>query len=342
VIDGTAANTTYTGDPTGATLQDTPQQAIITNDGHVTMWTEANGLGDHGWLNLKYMPGAYRGTTAMPIMTATQWLNYGPSQTSIQTHATCQNLPALNTDANVLAVQELFAPMALGDPFWNYIPWQKTSVVGGVGGDADPTKWINVVKTATNGEMGAPPGGVDLNTLTSIADFRNACEAMAGVYVPADTQSANLPAQDQIDSAVAAAVTPLNAQIVTLTAEKAQLEADLEAAENERDALINRPLDVVLASSKNKGKVVLMVTGPLNQGTSLKLQISEADRKKLKLPSRIIAAQTRQFGTKGAAIVSLVPGSKAAKAIAKRAVATKFTVLATSGALTDSAKGSIS
>ncbi len=74
---------------------------------------------------------------------------------------------------------------------------------------------------------------------------------------------------------IADAVAPLNAQIATLTsdnatltAEKAQLEADLEAAENERDALINRPLDVVLRQSKNKGKVVLMVTGLLNTSDS--------------------------------------------------------------------------
>ncbi len=235
----------------------------------------------------------------------------------------------------------------VGDPFWNYVPWQKTSVTGGIGGDEDPTKWINVVKTATNGLMGAPAGGVDLNTLTTVAEFRAACEGIAGVYVPSDTQGGS-QASAQIAAAVTAATTPLNAQIATLTAanatltaEKAQLEADLEAAENERDALINRPLDVTLASSKNRGKVVLMVTGPLNQSTNLKLQISEADRKKLKLPSRIIAAQTRAFGTKGAVIVTLTPGSLASKAIAKRAVATNVTILATSGVLTDSVNATI-
>jgi hypothetical protein len=343
VINGTATNTTYAGDPTGATLQDTPQQAVIVNDGNVTMWTEANGLTDHGWLNLKFAPGGFRAS-----MTGLQWLNYVNIQSGIQTHATCQNVPVLNTDANAQAVQEFFGSNMQGDPFWNYVPWQKTSVPGGIGGDADPAKWINVVKTATNGLMGAPAGGVDLNTLNTVAEFRSACEAMAGVYVPADTQGGT-QASAQIAAAVTAATTPLNAQITTLTdqvnaltAEKAQLETDLEQAENERDALLNRPLDVVLSSSKSKGKVVVMVTGPFSASTSLKLQISEADRKKLKLPSRTIATATRGFGSKGAAIATLTPGSKAAKAIAKRAVATKITVLATSGVLTDSAKGSIS
>ena len=350
VTDGSCANTTYTTDSTGATLQNTPQQAVIANDGNVTMWTEANGLTDHGWLNLKFAPGGFRAP-----MTGLEWLNYVNIQSGIQTHATCQNVPALNTDANAQAVQEFFGTNMQGDPFWNYVPWQKTSVPGGIGGDADPAKWINVVKTATNGVMGAPAGGVDLNTLNTVADFRAACEAMAGVYVPADTQGGT-QASAQIAAAVTAATTPLNAQIATLTgqvntltgqvdtltAEKAQLEADLEQAENERDALLNRPLDVVLSSSKSKGKVVVMVSGPFSASTSLKLQISEADRKKLKLPSRTIASATRGFGSKGAAIATLTPGSKAAKAIAKRAVATKITVLATSGVLTDSAKGSIS
>ncbi len=84
-----------------------------------------------------------------------------------------------------------------------------------------------------------------------------------------------------------------------------------------------------------------MVSGRFNSSTSVKLQISEADRKKLKLASRTIASATRGFGSKGAVIVTLTPGSKAAKAIAKRSAATKITVVATSGASTDSASGSI-
>ncbi len=88
LTDGNCANTTHATDSTGATLQDTPQQAVITNDGNVTMWTEANGLTDHGWLNLKFAPGGFRAS-----MTGLEWLNYGNIQSGIQTHATCQNVP---------------------------------------------------------------------------------------------------------------------------------------------------------------------------------------------------------------------------------------------------------
>ncbi len=204
VTDGSCANTTYTTDPTGATLQDTPQQALIANDGYATLWTESNGLTDHGWLNLKFAPGGFRAP-----MTGLEWITYGNIQTGIQTHATCQNVPALNTNANAQAVQHNFGVNAAGDPFWNYVPWQKTIVP--VGGE-DPTKWTDVVKTATNGVMGAPAGGVDFATLTSVADFRTACENMAGIYVPADTQGGN-----QASAMIADAVAPLNTQITTLT-----------------------------------------------------------------------------------------------------------------------------
>jgi hypothetical protein len=332
VSDGSSTNTTYATDPTGATLQNTPQQAVIVNDGYATMWTESNGLADHGWLNLKFAPGGFRAP-----MTGLQWLNYTNIQTGIQTHATCQNVPALNTDANALAVQEFFGQNAVGDPFWNYIPWQKTGVPNGVGGDDDPDKWIAVVQAAT---------GVDLNALNTVADFRSVCESLnagQGVYVPADTQGGN-----QASAMIANAVAPLNTQIATLTAanlalttERDELQADLADAVSERDALLNRPLNITLAASNQKGKVVLMVTGLHNGSVSLKLQISEADRKKLKLPSRTIATATRGLGAQGAFIATLKPGSKAAKAIAARASATKVTVLATSGALTDSVQGSI-
>ena len=116
-------------------------------------------------------------------------------------------------------------------------------------------KWIAVVQTAV---------GVNLNNLGTVAEFRAACEGLnggQGVYVPADTQGGT-QASAQISAAVTAATTPLNSQIAslniqvsdlttevsTLTAQKAQLELDLEQAENERDALLNRPLNVTLAA----------------------------------------------------------------------------------------------
>ena len=158
-----------------------------------TMWTESNGLADHGWLNLKFMPGGYRAP-----MTASQWITYGPAQTSIQTHATCQNVPALNTDANALAVQATSASDGAGDPFWNYVPWQKTTVP--VGATTRPSgsrtckqrsAWIQLVWTPS------PPGGVEScdgqgATCPPTSGRRlRPQRSRTGIYVPADTQGGN-------------------------------------------------------------------------------------------------------------------------------------------------------
>jgi hypothetical protein len=349
VQNGSSTNTTYTTDPTGATLMDTPPQAVLTNDGYPTMWTEANGLTDHGWLNLKFAPGSWRAP-----MTGLEWLTFSGTQTGFQTHATCQNVSALNTNANILAVQGFFGQNMVGDPFWNYIPWQKTKVP--VGGDDDPQKWIDVVKTATDGLMGAPAGGVDLSTYSTVAEFRTACENIGGVYVPADTQGGNV-ASAAIADAVAplnAQITTLNGQVTTLTAEKADLqtqldnvtaqrdalEQDLADSEAARQALINRPLNVVLQSKKQSGKVVVLVTGPLGQQTTVQLRFTAAAAKKLKVAA-LTASVTRQFGQTGAVLVTLTPTKAALRALARQGGAVGITVRATSNALQKTVSGSI-
>ena len=53
-------------------------------------------------------------------MTESQWLNWPMAQTGIQSHATCQGVVALNTEANILEVQSNET-----DPFWNYVPFQR-------------------------------------------------------------------------------------------------------------------------------------------------------------------------------------------------------------------------
>jgi hypothetical protein len=321
---GGGANITYTSDPTGATMP-LQSQAVIANDGFVSQWTESNGMADHGWLNLRFAPGAYRAP-----MTSSQWLNYGPAQTGIQTHATCQNVPALNTEANVLAVQNFFGQNAVGDPFWNYVPWQKTS--SGLGDD-DPDKWMDVVQTAT---------GVDLSTLNTVAEFRAACEALnggTGVYVPADTQGGN-PASAAITEAVEAAIAPLNDQITALTAERDQLQADLDASEAARLALVNRPLKVTLQARRSSGRVVAMVTGPLNRNVKVSLRIAADDAHRLGV-AVLTDSVTRPFGTTGAVLVTLTPSAGARRALAREGGAIDVTVRAVSGALTASKAGKL-
>ncbi len=105
------------------------------------------------------MPGGYRRPAAPGIpMTESQWLNWPMAQTGIQSHATCQGVAALNTEANILAVQSNDT-----DPFWNYVPLQKTS--SGLGDE--PEQWIPVV---LSGDRREP------HELGTAAEFRTACE----------------------------------------------------------------------------------------------------------------------------------------------------------------------
>ena len=334
---------TYTTDPSGASMP-TVTRAIISNDGYVTQWTEANGLTSDGWLNLTQMPGAYRAP-----MNSSQWINYGPAQTGIQTHATCQNVPALNTEANRLAVQPFAGQNPVGDPFWNYVPWQKTS--SGLG-DV-PTEWIPVVQSAV---------GVNLNSLDTVSQFRTACEALnggQGVYVPADTQGGN-QASAAIADAVAAAVAPLNAQIATLNgqvttltgerdaalsqvaglmAEKQGLQNALAAAQATNQALVNRPLEVTRQSRRFSGRAIAMVTGRAGDTVTVTLRLANA--RSLGLSSPVIATVRRTIGSQGATLVTLNPNRAAARALNQRRRPVAVTIRAVSGTATDSVSATL-
>jgi hypothetical protein len=263
---------------------------VIPNDGYVMTFVESNGLAENGWLNLRHMPGAYRAP-----MTEPEWLNWPLAQTGIQSHATCQGAPGLNTEANILAVQTNET-----DPFWNYVPWQNTSARLG----DEPEQWIPVVLAAV---------GVDLSTLTTVDEFRTACEGVDGVYVPADSPA--FPA----NNAIADAVEPLNEQI---------------------DQLTNRPLDVDLQARNQRNKVVAMVSGPLDQQVTVRLRISQTLADLLRIP-RTLDTATRQFGAKGAALVTLVPSANAANRLSRLDRSVDVVVVAASAGLQESAEGGL-
>jgi len=192
----------------GACLTTTQTQYAVANDGYAMGFKEDNGISgetaEHtgGLLNFKMMPSTYRAG-----MTAEQKRTYAPAQTGVQPHATCSHVPALASGPNILAWQQ----RSDNDPFYNYIPWQKTTA--GLGDD--PAKWIPVVKEAT---------GVDLSALSTEAEFKAACEALnggTGVYHKADTSSNIVSAQTA--AAAKEAVAPFEAQVATLSGEKTTL-----------------------------------------------------------------------------------------------------------------------
>jgi len=243
---------TYGGDPTGAGLSTTTQY-VVANDGYAVGFTETAGSGTvGGMLNYKTMPTAYR-----KDMTPDQKRTYGPAQTLLQPHARCEGVPELDPNtaaggANILAWQLLPGTTVssggtpVPDPYFNYIPWQKTGVtVSGAPAGAntnvlgeDPSFWIPVVKSATATLAGAPAGGVDLAALSTAQDFIDACTAIGGTYRKADAASSI--ANSLITGAVApvqAQVTSLQGQLTTAQDEASALHAQLTTLQGDNDTL---------------------------------------------------------------------------------------------------------
>jgi hypothetical protein len=232
---------TFLTDALGATMA-TQRQYVVANDGYAQGYRETNGVAGGGLLNLKMLPGAFRAP-----MTPEQKISYRVAHTGLQVHATCAGVPALEDPTNIWSAEK----RADNDPFFGYIPWQKTSA--GLGDD--PAAWIGVVQTLT---------GVDLSALSGVDEFKAACASIGGAYHPADLSSA------VASSMVADAVTPLKAQIAQLTTERdaavaARDEADAARRAAEADAAALRagvaggtaPLEARVAALTSERDVAL-------------------------------------------------------------------------------------
>jgi hypothetical protein len=302
--------------PTTACLTSAVQYAVA-NDGWAKSFTEDNGVGGvqgdgtAGMLNYKAMPSSWRGN-----MTAEEKRTFNGAQTDLQAHATCADSALLNTPGNVRAWQDS------DDPFFNYIPWQKTSA--GLGDE--PSHWIGVVKAAT---------GVDLATLNTEADFQAACEGapVSGAYHKADTGAS-------ITSALETAVAdPLKSQIASLQTQVGTLTAAKAAAEAAQAALVNRPLTLELAA-KTFSTPVAMVTGAAGTKVTITIELTSTAAKRLKL-SRTLKTKTVTLGAQGAALINAPLSRKAAKALKKHKKAVKVTVEAAGGGTSVSAPASV-
>ena len=313
---------TYDDDPTGANLGSRVQYAIA-NDGYARGFTEDNGLtgvqadGTAGMLDYKQMPGTWR-----EPMDAEEKRTYTGAQTGVQGHATCTGSTLLNTPANIRGWQG-------ADPFFNYIPWQKTSASLG----DDPTEWMPLVKTVT---------GVDLSTLSSEADFEAACESapVSGTYHKADTPASITTAM------LADAVGPLQSQVSQLTNQVTALQAGKAAsdtaaatAEAGRLALLNRPLTLTL-SARRFDQPVAMVTGASGTPVTVTVRLSSAVAKRLKI-SRTVATKKATLDAQGAELLTLTPSSKATRAIAKGGKSVKLTIAATGAGKTVTKSGTL-
>ncbi len=307
---------TFETDPTGASLLTTQTQYVVSADGYAIGYQETNGVTAGGVIDYSKLPDAYR---AAP-MTAEQKRTYAPAQTGVQPHATCSGVAALSDGANILAWQR----NAGNDPYYDYVPWQKTSA--GLGDD--PTAWIPVVRTAT---------GVDLSALSTTADFTAACVRLGGTYVPADT--ATPVANALIANAVAAAVAPLNTQIAALR--RARAASDTAAAtakaaqaadEAAYQALFTKPITLTLAAKRfAPADGVVMVTGSPTDPVSVTLELTKQRARRFKLSSTVLAEADGELNNDGGALLTLKPDASVVKRLELRKGTIPATVLAVSG-----------
>jgi hypothetical protein len=273
------------------------QQYLVSENGFTLALRETNGKLGHGVLSYDVLPSAYRA-----LFAPARWI--AESATDVQPHATC-DAPALTADAVVLGWQG-------AEPHYGYIPFQATSA--GLGDD--PATWISKVKAAT---------GV---TLTATTDLAAACAGIGGTFAPADTVVTS-------SAALAAGVAgPLQAKITELTtARDAALTAKAKAdADVKRLTLEATPFTIKVPSSATLQRgLEVNVAGPPNRPVFIRVQISEAQRKKLKLRYRTLGTGAGKTDEKGKALVIVQPRKDTAPVLLRLVDALPTTVSAVSG-----------
>lgn len=286
---------TFLTDPSGAGLT-TQTRSVVSVDGWTAGYAEDNGVTGGGVIDYSVLPTAYRAPA-----TAAEKLAYAGAQTDVQPHATCSGVAGLGEAGNILVWQR----NAGNDPYYAYIPWQKTSA--GLGDN--PFAWIPVVRAVT---------GVDLQRLSTAADFRRACEGLRGTYHAADTTSSIA------DALIASATAPLQRQIATLTRAR---DASDRAARTARDAqrlaettyqsFFTKPITLTLATKRFAlGSGVVMITGSPTDPVDVTLEISRKKAKKLGLASPVIAEALGELNRDGAVLLTLKPDREVLDALA--------------------------
>lgn len=353
---GTVFQTTVNGTPSvpanSTDLANYPDQIryIASNHGYPYAYDETNGATTDGMLNFAKMPGAWR-TAKYPLPAETDpgyaaallakrkgILNEPEGQSGVQVHASCSYTGI--TDEDVLAWQG-------SDPFYNYLVWQNEVAYP----DESVATFVSGVKTATSDVPGAPAGGVDLSTLTTAALAKTACEALpGGVYLPADTKRA-VVYQGVIDDTKK----PLDAQIATLTAEKTTLtndrntlqaalaamttakqavDAALAAAQKTIDDMTRaavRPLKVTPSGRRIESGDAHLVTGRAGSTVLVRITVTPALQRALKLRSNVIASERVKLDRYGASIASPELSAAAADALEGRRGGTPVRIVASSG-----------
>lgn len=336
----------------------TQRRYVFVNHGYAAVFRETNGVTTMGALNFARIPGAYRNQASKTANFKEAW--YLEAGTGAQIHATCQGAPALSS-------YEAISSWQGADPFYGYIPFQKTTA----GFDDNPADWVGTVKTLT---------GVDLDT---VADPAAACAGIGGTYTPADafntppttanplapwtalssstiaeeTEKAVAPLQTEID-ALHDEVTELEAKVASLEAAKAaatQAAADAQAltkalaekataaehasaAATAQAKAATTPLGLALGTSPFSVKqltdgLAVTLTGPAGERAHVRAVVSTATRRAHRLALRTIASANTTLSA-GGTTVTLKPSTAVAKALAKFTGSTTVTIDVSAGGRT--------
>src|SRR5688500_15896320 len=265
---------------------------VVTSHGFTFVLRETNGAADKGMIDYSRLPGDYRAS-----LPPAEVLSAG--DTAAQPHATCRGAAVLTTDAAIRGWQE-------ADPFYNYVPFQKTSA----GLEDDPALWIQDIKALTG-------NSVDLSQVSddpaqAVTELTTLCSGLAGTFTPADeTQTSTA----SLNSGYAHLLTePLDAEILSLSADLATAQGAASAAaaqvaaksatdkENAALKAENARLKAIALSIEPVGKptvrqladrVQVSVTGPA--GKSVTIRIVARKAKALKLKSRVLAKATARL-----------------------------------------------
>lgn len=327
---------TFAGDSTGATLP-TQQYYVIAEHGYAPLLKETNGSDEGGVLNLKRLPGTYRAGA-----TGAQWLSFAIAQTDVQAHPVCEGVAELQNPTNILAANE--DPT---QPFWNYVPFTKTSA-----GIADtPDQWTDVLATVFTAHA------LDLATTNTAAEFRTACETgLGGIYREGDAAgAASVIYSAALTDAITAAVAPKDVEIAaknteistknariteleglnaTLTTAKAAAEKALADAQTALAAERNRPITLTLSAKRfDHDHAIALVTGSNGVAVTVKLEVTKAVAKALGVKSTILGTAKATFDQAGARLVWMKPGKAALEALHKAtgAIAASVVVYDASG-----------
>jgi hypothetical protein len=277
----------------------------VTNHGYTTVLRETNGVSaPSGVVSYALLPSAYRATLAPG---KASWLTAGG--TGAQAHATCGGVPALADTANILAWQA--GDSGEGDPFYNYIPFQKT----GAGLDDDPADWVDDVQRLT---------GVDL---TTVSDAAAACVSLGGTFRAADETQNSIAAL--ASGTVEHETAPLNARISELTTFTEQLQAQRAAAQkaaaDARAALASAPAGAQAELARLKTRLRLeqsgdrsvKVTGPAGMRVAVRMRLTREAARALGWKSFVLDKETATIGQDSTAVVKLTPTGRALAALRK-------------------------